>query len=663
MANNFHEKVDFIWSVADLLRGDYKQSEYQKVILPLTVLRRLDCVTEPTKDDVLQKYDELQEQGVENVSPALERVSGQNVYNTSEYTFEKLCEDPEQIDSNLRYYINSFDEDTQEVLEKFDFGHQIERLEDADLLYKVVRKFREIDLHPDQVPNEEMGYIYEELIRKFSELSNETAGEHFTPREVIRLMVNLIFEEDDDALTQPGIVRTLYDPACGTGGMLSIAENYIRELNKEANLHVYGQELNPESYAVCNSDMLIKGQNPDNIFYGNSFSNDGFPSRTFNYMLSNPPFGVSWKKVKKAVEREHEEQGFAGRFGAGTPRVNDGALLFLQHMVSKMKPPEDGGSRIAIVFNGSPMFTGGPNSGESAIRRWIIENDWLEAIVALPDNLFYNTGIHTYIWVLSNRKPEHRQEKIQLINATEMYEEMNKNLGDKSHRLSDDHIDEITSIFGDFESSEHSKIFDNSEFGYRRIVIDRPLRMSFQATPDRIKSLDEERAFTNRDEETQESIKNALSTLDSEKVWMDRDEFIDEVELCFNMHAVSVRKSVYNAIERALGEQNPDAQIVTNSKNEPEYDGDLRDRERVPLGEDPRKFFKREVKPYVKDAWINEDNKYHDEQDGKLGVVGYEINFNRYFYTYDPPRSLEKIDEDIRALEKEISEMLSEVAE
>ena len=660
MADNFQEKVDFIWSVANLLRGDYKQSEYQKVILPLTVLRRLDCVTEPTKDEVLQKYDELEEQGVENVAPALERVSGQNVYNTSEYTFEKLCEEPEQIESNLQYYINSFDDDTKEILEKFDFGHQIDRLEEADLLYQVVRKFREIDLHPDKVPNEEMGYIYEELIRKFSELSNETAGEHFTPREVIRLMVNLIFNEEDDVLTQPGVVRTLYDPACGTGGMLSVAEDYIRELNQEANLHVYGQELNPESYAVCNSDMLIKGQDPDNIVYGNSFSNDGFPSRNFDYMLSNPPFGVSWDKVEKEVKQEHEEQGFAGRFGAGTPRKSDGALLFLQHMLSKMKEAEEGGSRIGIVLNGSPLFTGGPNSGESAIRRWIIENDWLEAIVGLPDDLFYNTGIHTYIWVLSNQKPEQRQGKIQLIDARDLYEEMNETLGEKRHRISEEQINEITSIFGNLESNGRSKIVSNDEFGYRRIVIDRPLRMEYQATEGRIESLDEERAFTNRDDETQESVKEALLTLDSDKVWMDRAEFRDEVELCFNMQGVDVRKSVHNAIERALGERNPEAAICTNSKGEPEHDTDLRIRERLPLGEDPHDYFEREIDPYVSNAWINEDNRYFDDKDGKLGSVGYEINFSKIFYEYDAPRSLENINSDIEEIEREIIEMIQE---
>lgn len=662
MVDNFNEKADFIWSIADLLRGDYKQSEYQKVILPLTVLRRLDCVTQPNKEEVLERYDQLQDQGIDNVAPALKKTADQKVYNTSEYTFESLTNDADHIASNLQYYINAFDEETKEIFDKFDFGHQIQRLDEADLLFQVVERFAEIDLHPDEVPNEEMGYIYEELIRKFNELSNETAGEHFTPREVIELMVNLIFDEDDDALAEEGVVRTVYDPACGTGGMLSVAEDHVRDFNEEANVHVFGQELNPESYAICNSDMLIKGQEPENIVYGNSFTDDGFPSRNFDYMLSNPPFGVSWKKVQEEIEREHEEQGFAGRFGAGTPRVSDGAFLFLQHMISKMKPKEQGGSKIAIVFNGSPLFNGGPNSGESAIRRWIIENDWLEAIVGLPENLFYNTGIHTYIWVLSNDKPEHREGKIQLIDARDMYEEMDESLGEKRHKLTEDQIDEITNLFGDVEANCRSKVLDNEEFGYRRIVIDRPLRMSFQATEERIESLHDERAFTNRDEETQEAVKEALKTLDSGKIWMDRDEFINEVEWTFNMRGVDVRDSVYNAIERALGERNPDAEIVTNSKGEPEHDIDLRDRERIPLGEDPHEYFEDEVEPFVENAWINESSKYHDEKDEKLGTVGYEINFDRHFYEYEPPRSLKDIDEDIRQLEDEITEMLRQVA-
>lgn len=662
MVENFNEKADFIWSIADLLRGDYKQSEYQKVILPLTVLRRLDCVTQRNKEEVLEVYEELQEQGIENVSEPLKRASDEKVYNTSEYTFESLCNDPDQIASNLKYYINSYDDETTEIFDKFDFDHQIERLDEADLLFKVVRQFAEIDLHPDEVPNEEMGYIYEELVRKFNELSNETAGEHFTPREVIELMVNLIFDEDDEALTEEGAVRTVYDPACGTGGMLSVAEDHVRDLNDAANLHVFGQELNPESYAVCNSDMLIKGQEPQNIVYGNSFTNDGFRNQTFDYMLSNPPFGVSWKKVKEEIEREHQEKGFDGRFGAGTPRTNDGAFLFLQHMISKMKPPEKGGSRIAIVFNGSPLFNGGPNSGESAIRRWILENDWLEGIIGLPENLFYNTGIRTYIWVLSNDKPDDRKGKVQLIDAQDLYAEMDESLGEKRHKLAQEHIDEITRIFGDLEANGRSKVIPTEEFGYRRIVIDRPLRLSFRATDERIESLQDERAFTNRDEETQEAVKEALRTLDSEKQWMDREEFMDEVELAFNMHGVDVRNSVYNAIERALGEQNEDAEICRDGSGNPEHDGDLRERERVPLGTDPRKYFEEEVEPYLENAWINESKKYHDDRDGELGIVGYEINFDRRFYQYEPPRDPGIITNEIAELSKEIESLISEVS-
>ena len=663
MVDNFNEKADFIWSIADLLRGDYKQSEYQKVVLPLTVLRRLDCVTARNKDEVLERYEQLQEQGIENVAPSLKQAADAEVYNTSEYTFETLCKDPDNIAENLQYYINQYDEETKEIFDKFDFDHQIQRLDDADLLYKIVRQFEEIDLHPEEVPNEEMGYIYEELIRKFNELSNETAGEHFTPREVIELMVNLIFQEDDEALSEQGAVRTVFDPACGTGGMLSVAEEYVRQLNNDARLHVFGQELNPESYAVCNSDMLIKGQEPDNIVHGNSFTQDGFKGRQFDYMLSNPPFGVSWKKVKEEIEREHEEEGFAGRFGAGTPRTNDGAFLFLQHMISKMKPPEEGGSRTAIVFNGSPLFNGGPNSGESAIRRWILENDWLEAIVGLPENLFYNTPIRTYIWVLSNNKPEEREDKVQLIDAQDLYTEMDESLGEKRHKLDQEHINEISRIFGDLKTNGRSKVVPRKEFGYRRIVIDRPLRMSFKATEERIESLHNERAFTNRDEETQEAVKEGLRTLDDKKQWMDRDEFINEVELTLNMNGVDVRKSVYNAIERALGEQNDDAEIVTDGNGDPEYDSDLRERERVPLGTDPYEYFERKVEPYLENAWINESTKYHDEEDGELGEVGYEIDFIDHFLQNVEIKSLREIDERISELKDDIILEMEQLSE
>lgn len=663
MVDGFNEKVDFIWGVADLLRGDYKQHEYREVILPLTVLRRLDCVTKPNKEEVLEKYEELQESGVENVGPTLQQVSDSPVYNTSKYTFDSLCDDPENLDENLRYYIQSFDPDTREVIDKFEFGNQIDRLAENNLLYQVVSRFREIDLHPDEVPNEEMGYIYEELIRKFSEISNETAGEHFTPREVIRLMVNLIFNEDDDILTQRGVIKKLYDPACGTGGMLSVAEDYLRELNEDAKLHTFGQELNPEGYAVCKSDMLIKGHNPDNIVHGNSFSEDGFSGDTFDYMLTNPPFGVKWKKVKDVVEKEHEEQGFDGRFGAGTPSIDDGQMLFLQHMLSKMKPENEGGSRLAIVFNGSPLFNGGPNSGESGIRRWIIENDWLEAIVGLPENLFYNTGIRTYIWVLTNRKPEHREGKVQLIDAQDLYREMDDNLGEKRYELTREHIDEITRIFGDLEANGRSEVVPNDEFGYRRMVVERPLWMSFQVTEERIEGLDDERAFTNRDEEKQERIKDALREMDSEKVWKDNQEFRDAVELEFNMTGLDVRNSVYNAIERALGERDEDAEICTDGKGNPESDTDLRMRERIPLDEDPHEYFEREVEPYLDDAWLNESSRYHDDEDGKLGVVGYEINFDRYFYEYESPRSVDEIDSELKQIEEEITQMLGAVTE
>ena len=644
MVDNFNEKADFIWSIADLLRGDYKQSEYQKVILPLTVLRRLDCVTQRNKEDVLERYEQLQEQGIDNVAPALKKASGEKVYNTSEYTFESLCNDPDQIGSNLQYYINSYDKETTEIFDKFDFDHQIQRLDEADLLFQVMEEFKEINLHPDDVPNEEMGYIYEELIRKFNELSNETAGEHFTPREVIELMVNLIFDEDDEVLTEEGAVRTVYDPAAGTGGMLSVAEGHVRNFNKKSNLKVFGQELNPESYAVCNSDMLIKGQEPENIAYGNSFTNDGFPDRKFDYMLSNPPFGVSWKKVKDQIEQEHEEKGFAGRFGAGTPRVNDGAFLFLQHMISKMKSPDEGGSRIAIVFNGSPLFNGSPNSGESAIRRWIIENDWLEGIIGLPENLFYNTGIRTYIWVLSNNKPDNREGKVQLIDAQDLYDEMDESLGEKRHKLTEEHIKEITRIFGDLDANGRSRVVDGKEFGYRRIVVDQPLQLRFQVSKERIEDLDNEQAFSNRDEEIQEQIKNALSQVDKETVWMDREAFLNDIELKLNMEGLDVRDSVYNAIERVMGERDPDAEICRDGNGNPEHDSDLRERERVPLGTDPRDYFEEEVAPYLENAWINESNKYHDDKDGELGVVGYEINFDRFFFEYDDSNTLEEVD-------------------
>jgi type I restriction enzyme M protein len=409
--------------------------------------------------------------------------------------------------------------------------------------------------------------------------------------------------------------------------------------------------------------MLIKGHNPENIAPDNTFTKDGFPDKTFDYMLSNPPFGVSWKKVKDQIEKEHEEKGYDGRFGAGTPRVNDGAFLFLQHMISNMKPPEEGGSRIAIVFNGSPLFNGGPNSGESAIRRWIIDNDWLEGIVGLPENLFYNTGIRTYIWVLSNNKPDSRKDKIQLIDAQDLYEEMDESLGEKRHKLNEDHIEEITRIFGDLEANGRSRIVEGDDFGYRRIVIDQPLRIRFQMTEDRIDALDDERAFNNRDEEVQKRIKDALSEMDNDKVWMDRDSFIDDVELKLNMAGLDVRNSVYNAIERAMGERDPEAEICRDGKGNPEHDSELREKERVPLGVDSYDYFEEEVEPYLDNAWINDSSKYHDDKDGELGVVGYEINFDRHFYEYESPREIENIDQEIQQVGERVTELLQAVTQ
>jgi len=470
----------FIWSVADLLRGDYKQSDYGKVILPFTVLRRLDCVLEPTKVAVLAEHAARKKQKL-NAEPFLLRRAKQGFYNTSPMDMKKLMGDQDHVRQNLMAYIDAFSSSVRDIFEHFEFQTQIDRLAKSDLLYLVTERFTQIDLHPNEVSNSQMGLVFEELIRKFAELSNETAGEHFTPREVIRLMVNLLFIEDDDVLAKPGVVRTIYDPTAGTGGMLSVAGEYLTEHNPKARLTMFGQELNPESYAICKADMLIKGQDVGNIVFGNTFSDDGHLHRRFDYMLSNPPFGVEWKKVEKEVRREHETQGYNGRFGPGLPRVSDGSLLFLLHLISKMRPVKDGGSRFGIVLNGSPLFTGGAGSGESEIRRYVLENDLLEAIIGLPTDMFYNTGISTYVWILSNRKPAARKGKVQLIDAGGFWQKMRKSLGNKRKELSDEHIAEITRLFGEFvEASDGekpiSRIFRNEEFGYRTITVERPLR-------------------------------------------------------------------------------------------------------------------------------------------------------------------------------------------
>lgn len=664
--SRFSEKVSFIWSVADLLRGDYKQSEYGRVILPLTVLRRLDQVLAPSRDAVHKAAEKHADAPPALRERMLLRASGHSFYNTSKLDFARLLADPQHIAKHLTGYINGFSANARDIVEHFRFDAQIERLNSANLLFLIVQKFTTVDLHPDRVSNLEMGYLFEELIRKFAEQSNETAGEHFTPREVIRLMVNLLFVEDDDALRKPGIVRTMYDPACGTGGMLSIAEEYLYELNPQASLEVFGQEINDESYAICKADMLIKGQDADQIKRGNSFSEQGHPELKADYLISNPPFGVDWTKAEKAVVKEHEQLGHAGRFGPGLPRKNDGSLLFLLHMMSKMKPSAEGGSRLAIVFNGSPLFTGAAGSGESEIRRYLLENDLLEAIIALPDQMFYNTGINTYIWVVTNRKPAQRRGKVHLVNGVNYFQKMRRSLGDKRKELASGHIEHLSRLFAEFREGPESKIFDNEDFGYRRITVERPLRLDFQASPERIARLADEKGWQNLLEskkkgdgadkdiavgrELQATVLRALGRLDPNKLYMDRAEFLDALEDVLKAEKAKIPAAVEKVICSALGERNPDAAICMN-KGEPEPDPELRDNENVPLKENVAEYMQREVLPHVNDAWV----------DDKKTIIGYEIPVTKHFYAYTPPRSVDVIEKEIRTLEDEIQGMLGGV--
>lgn len=658
--------ANFIWSIADLLRGDYKQADYGKIILPLTVLRRLDCVLEPTKDEVLEKAKELTAMEIENHKPFLCDVTGHTFYNTSLYTFKKLLDEPNGIAANLQNYITGFSKNAYDIIDRFKFSEQIQKLDESNLLFLILSRFTEIDLHPNTVSNIEMGYIFEELIRKFAELSNETAGEHFTPREVIRLMVNILFVSDDEILSKKGIIRTLYDPACGTGGMLSVAQEYLQELNPNATLEVFGQELNDESYAICNADMMIKGLSTSNIAYGNSFSSDGFAKGKYDYMLCNPPFGVEWKKVEKNVKDEHSNLGFAGRFGAGLPRISDGQLLFLQHMISKMQP-ENGGCRLAIVFNGSPLFTGNAGSGESEIRRWIIENDWLEGIIAMPDQLFYNTGINTYIWVLTNRKTPERKGKVQLLNGVEYFQKMRKSLGDKRKEISPEQIRELTNAYAQFVESDICKVFDKEDFGYQQITIERPLRLNFAITDERIQLVKDQSAFQNlaktkkkretgqqeikAGEKLQQEIISLLESLKSDKIYKNRDAFTKELKKALKSADISLGAPVMKAILTGLSERDETADICRDNKGNPEPDAELRDIENVPLKESIYTYFEREVKPHVPDAWIDESKT----------KIGYEIPFTRHFYQYQLLRPSEVILKEIVELEQSIQEKLKQV--
>ncbi|MFE9185351.1 N-6 DNA methylase [Micromonospora haikouensis] len=651
MSTKHQELANFIWSVADLLRGDYKQSEYGRVVLPLTVLRRLDCVLEDTKDAVLAKHAQLAQLGVKNMDPVLRKAAGLSFYNTSEMSFRRLLGDPDHVALNLRAYIGGFSPGAVDVLEKYGFDTQISRLAEAGLLYQVVAKFADIDLHPDAVSNHQMGYVFEELVRRFSEISNETAGEHFTPREVIRLMVDLLLAPDEDDLITPGIVRKVYDPACGTGGMLSEAQDHIEAHNPHATVEVYGQELNGETYAICRSDMMLKGGDPTKIAFGNSFSQDGHDGERFDYMLANPPFGVEWKKVEKFVKDEHA-RGHAGRFGAGLPRINDGSLLFLQHMISKMKRPEDGGSRLAIVFNGSPLFTGAAGSGESEIRRWILENDLLEGIVALPDQLFYNTGISTYFWILTNRKAQARRRKVVLLDGRDHWTKMRKSLGDKRKMLTDEHIADLTrayvdalTIADDPEHPQHAKVkvFATTDFGYQRITVERPLRLRFEVTDETVALLAEARAVI-KYADREALLAGATSLIGTSAAT--RAEFAMRLNGLGKLPA-----AVEKAVWEAFSVSDPEGEVQTDRKGKPLPDTDLRDNENVPLGEDIHDYLKREVLPHVEDAWIDESKT----------KIGYEIPFTRHFYVYQPPRPLREIDVEIKALETEIRTWLDEV--
>lgn len=612
---NHQALTSFIWSVADLLRGDYRQSEYGKVILPFTVLRRLDCVLEATKPAVLAEFEAKTKANL-NPDLFLLRASGESFYNTSPLDLLKLLGDQDHIRQNLYAYVQAFSPAVRDIFERFDFFTQVERLAKSNLLYLVAEKFANIDLHPEAVDNARMGFVFEELIRKFAEISNETAGEHFTPREVIRLMVNLLFIEDDDVLT-PGnaIVRTIYDPTAGTGGMLSMASEYLLEHNPQARLTMFGQELNDESYAVCKADMLIKAQPVENIVAGNTLSEDGHSGRKFDYMLSNPPFGVEWKKVEKVVRQEHEQKGFDGRFGPGLPRVSDGSMLFLMHLLAKMRPAQEGGSRFGIVLNGSPLFTGGAGSGESEIRRYVLENDLVEAIVGLPTDMFYNTGISTYVWIISNRKPDDRKGFVQLIDASSFWRKMRKTLGSKRKEMSDAHIATVTRLFGDFSEGELVTVFDaaGQQIGEPKLVTSTE-NQPVAPVGGRLKRVPISRSFRNEE--------FGYTTITVER---------------------PLRDDVGNVVTGIKGKQ----------KGKPQPDSALRDTENVPLGDDIAAYFKREVLPHAPDAWIDEEKS----------KVGYEIPFNRHFYVFEPPRSLNAIDEELKTVTARIMKMLEELAE
>ena len=701
---NHSQIVSFIWGVADLIRDTFKRGKYQDVILPLTVLRRLDCVLAPTKRKVLEVQARFKGR-LDNLDPQLRRASGFAFYNTSRYDLEKLLADAPHTAQNLRNYIAGFSPNMREVLEKFDFDNTIAKLDEAGLLFLVVQRFGDprVNLHPDAVDNATMGTIFEELIRKFNEALNENPGEHFTPRDVVHLMVDLLLAGDEQRLRTKGVVLSVYDPCCGSGGMLTIAKEHltageIRDgerrsdaVNPDADTHLFGQEVNPETFAICKSDLFMKsedGRDAENILFGSTLSNDRHAAGSFDYMIANPPYGKDWKRDQDAVQNEHD-RGAAGRFGPGLPRISDGQLLFLQHMLAHVKDPAQGGSRVAIIMNGSPLFTGDAGSGESEIRRWILENDLLEALIALPEQLFYNTGIATYVWVLTNRKRPERRGKVQLIDATSFWTQLRKSLGAKRREIPFERKQDILRLLADFEDGATrkvdrdgeerevvvSRVYPTTHFGFRKITVDRPLRLDSQASPERIARLDDERAFANlavsrrkdaakaRDEEAgreqQAAVRSLLRSL-PDRLFRDRAVFDAELSEAARREELKLAAPLRKAILSALSERNAEAEICRDRDGRPEPDPELRDTENVPLLESVESFFEREVKPHVPDAWI--DTTRRDPQDGEVGLVGYEINFNRYFYEYRPPRPLEEIEADIQQVEQEIMAMLREVA-
>jgi len=699
---NHGEIVSFLWGVADLIRDTFKRGKYQDVILPLTVLRRLDCVLARTKEKVLGKQAELQGRKLENLDPQLRKISGFAFYNTSRYDFDKLLADAPHLAANLRNYIAGFSPNMREVLEKFDFDNTISKLDEAGLLFQVLERFKNVDLHPDKIDNPTMGTIFEELLRKFNEALNENPGEHFTPRDVVHLMVDLMLAGDEARIRSKGVVRTVYDPCCGSGGMLMITKEHITgglrkngdiirpPINTGAEIHLFGQEVNPETWAVSKSDLFMKdptGRDADNIAYGSTLSNDRHAGTCFDYLIANPPYGKDWKRDEDAVRAEHE-RGAAGRFAPGLPRISDGQILFLLHMLAHAKDPKDGGSRVAIIMNGSPLFTGDAGSGESEIRRFILEHDWLEALIALPEQLFYNTGIATYVWVVTNRKAPARRGKVQLIDATSFWVPMRKSLGDKRREIPLARAQDILKILADFKDGDTrvvakdgkkeeivvSKIFPTTHFGLRKITVERPLRLNFQAGPERIVRLEEERGFQalaqskkkgaagakeQAEGRAQQDVFRNLVRRLPDALRKDRDEFERVLEAAARKAGVKLTAPASKAVLSALSERDETAAICRDKDGNPEPDPELRDTESVPLAESVEAFFEREVKPHVPDAWI--DTARLDPKDDQVGLVGYEINFNRYFYKYAPPRPLEEIEADIRGIETDILRMLAEV--